>query len=177
MVSRGLVDKTEAEYDGTVCRLLGEMREAGELPWEWIVDNTRWKRRPVTFTGLSGALYALAHNYRRNLWDDAEDYVEIWVEKDALAGVIVEETDPLDVPLMVAKGYTSKSYAYGAARDIADEMERLKRIHIYHLGDSDPSGEDAARDVEAKLRRYIERLRSEGDDIEIHFQRIAVLDE
>ena len=62
MVRRGLVDKTEAEYDGTVCQLLGEMREAGELPWEWIVDNTRWKRRPVTFTGLSGALYALAHN-------------------------------------------------------------------------------------------------------------------
>ena len=61
-------------------------------------------------------LYALAQTYRRNLWDDAEDYVEIWVEKDALAGVIVEETEPLDVPLMVAKGYTSKTYAYGAAR-------------------------------------------------------------
>ena len=89
--------------------------------------------------------------------------------------MIVEETDPLDVPLMVAKGYSSKSYAYGAARDIAGEMERLKRIYIYHLGDSDPSGEDAARDVEAKLRRYTQKLA--GEDVEIHFKRIAVLDE
>jgi hypothetical protein len=35
--------------------------------------------------------------------------------------VLVEETDPLDVPLMVAKGYSSKTYAFCAARDIADE--------------------------------------------------------
>jgi hypothetical protein len=177
MVSRGLVDKTEQEYDGTVGRLLGEMRETDELPWEWIVDNTRWKRRPVTYTGLSGAIYALAHNYRRNLWDDAEDYVEIWVEKDALAGVLVEETDPLDVPLMVAKGYSSKTYAFGAARDIADELERLKRVFIYHLGDSDPSGEDAARDCEVKLRRYTSKLLFDHPEVEIHFKRVAVLDE
>jgi hypothetical protein len=170
-----LVEKTEQEYDGTVGRLLGDMREEGIIPFEWIADNTRWKRRPVTYTGLSHAVWNLAQTYRRNLWDDAEDYVEIWVEKDALAGVIVEETDPLDVPLMVAKGYTSKSYAYGAAQDIADEMERLKRIFIYHLGDSDPSGEDAARDVGAKLQRYTQKLR--GENVEIHFKRIAVLDE
>jgi hypothetical protein len=176
MIVRGLVGKTEQEYDGTVCRLLGEMREDDVIPFDWIADNTRWKRRPVTYTGLSDAVWNLAAGYRRNLWDDAEDYVEIWVEKDALAGVIVRETDPLDVPLMVAKGYTSKSYAFGAAEDIAAEMERLKRIHIYHLGDSDPSGEDAARDVEAKLRRYTQKLRV-GEEVEIHFKRIAVLDE
>jgi hypothetical protein len=176
MIVRGLVGKTEQEYDGTVCRLLGEMREDDVIPFEWVADNTRWKRRPVTYTGLSHALWSMASCYRRNLWDNAEDYVEIWVEKDALAGVLVEETDPLDVPLMVAKGYTSKSYAFGAAQDIAAEMERLKRIFIYHLGDSDPSGEDAARDVEAKLRRYTQKLRV-GEEVEIHFKRIAVLDE
>jgi hypothetical protein len=152
------------------------MREDDVIPFEWVADNTRWKRRPVTYTGLSDAVWNLGAAYRRNLWDDAEDYVEVWIEKDALAGVLIAETDPLDVPLMVAKGYTSKSYAFGAAEDIVSEMERLKRIFIYHLGDSDPSGEDAARDVEAKLRRYTQKLRA-GEDVEIHFQRIAVLDE
>jgi hypothetical protein len=176
-VTRGLIDKTEKEYDATVCRLLGDMREHDLIPFEWIADNTRWKRRPVTYTGLSQAVDALASKYRRNLWEDAEDYVEVWVEKDALAGVIVEETDPLDVPLMVAKGYTSKSYAYGAAQDIAAEMRRLKRILIYHCGDSDPSGEDAARDIEEKLRRYVQRFRRLGESVDLHFERIAVLDE
>jgi hypothetical protein len=177
LVSRGLVDKTEQEYDGTVGRLLGEMSEEDELPWDWIVDNTRWKRRPTTYTGLSDAIWNLRQTYRRNQCDDAEDYVEVCVEKDALAGVLVEETDPLDVPLMVAKGYGSKTAAFGVARDIADELDRLKRVYIYHFGDSDPSGEDAARDCEAKLRRYTTKLLFDHPDIEIHFKRVAVLDE
>jgi len=85
-------------------------------------------------------------------------------EKDALAGVLIEETSVYDVPLMVARGYSSKSYAYEAAKTI----ERIaKPAHIYHLGDLDPSGVDAARDVEAKLRRY-------APNSEIHFNRIAV---
>ena len=82
-MSRGLVDETEQEYDGTVGRLLGEMREEDELPWDWIVDNTRWKRRPTTYTGLSDAIWNLRQTYRRNQCDDAEDYVEVCVEKDA----------------------------------------------------------------------------------------------
>jgi hypothetical protein len=68
---------------------------------------------------------------------------------------------------MVAKGYTSKSFAYEAAKHIATQQ---RPAYIYHLGDSDPSGEDAARDVEAKLRRY-------APDAEIHFKRVAVLNE
>jgi hypothetical protein len=149
---RGLVGMSEQEYDGTVCRLLGEMREAEDIPFAWIIDNSRRRRRPTTFTGLSDAIWNLAQTYRRDLWaDDAEDYVEIWCEKDALAAVVMEETDPLDVRLLVAKGYTSN-------------------IYVYHLGDSDPSGEDAARDVEEKLRRY-------APGVEIHCKRIAVLDE
>jgi hypothetical protein len=166
---RGLVGKSETEYDHTVCRLLGEMREAEAIPFEWIIDNSRWRRRPTTFTGLTDAIWNLAQTYRRDLWADAEDYVEIWCEKDALAGVIMEETDPLDVPLLVAKGYTSKSFAFEAAKNL-EVVGEDRNIYVYHLGDSDPSGEDAARDVEEKLRRY-------ASGVEIHFKRLAVLDE
>jgi hypothetical protein len=56
-------------------------------------------------------------------------------------------------------------------------MERLKRIYIYHLGDSDPSGEDAARDCEVKLRRYTSKLLFDHPEVEIHLKRVAVLDE
>jgi alkylated DNA nucleotide flippase Atl1 len=44
-VSRGVVAKTENEYNRTVGRLLKEMRLAGDLPWSWIVDNTRWMQQ------------------------------------------------------------------------------------------------------------------------------------
>lgn len=151
MVSRGFVDKTEQEYDGTVCRLLGEMREDGRVPWDWVIDNTRWVRRPVTYDELSHAIYSLARGYRRDLWKNADHYVEIWVEKDALAGVLEAETEPLDVPLLAAKGYSSLSFLHAAALNIADLD---KPAYIYHLGDSDPSGENAALVIERDLRKY-----------------------
>jgi hypothetical protein len=161
---RGLIKKAEIEYQQTVVRLLVDMRESGEVPFDWIADNTRWMRKPSTFVGLDAALDNFSKAYRRDLWDATPVYVEVWCEKDALAGVIMEETEPYDVPLMVSRGYASISFLHSAAQVI---QAKDKSAYIYHLGDLDPSGQDAARDIEAKLRRY-------APDAEIHFERVAV---
>ena len=84
-----------------------DLRLRWDLPFEWISDNTRWMRKPQTFESLEAALRHTAAYYRRDLWADNEVYVEIWLEKDALAGVVVDITDEYDVPLMVARGYSS----------------------------------------------------------------------
>jgi hypothetical protein len=161
---RGVIAKDEVEYKRTVVRLLGEMREANEIPFEWIADNTRWMRKPTTFTGLDACLDATSDFYRRNLWAAMPVYVEVWCEKDALAGVLLTETNIYDVPLMTARGYSSISFAYSAARTI---KAKNKPAYVFHFGDLDPSGVDASRDIEAKLRRY-------AGDAEIHFERPAV---
>ena len=160
----GVIAKQEIEYHRTAVRLLGEMREAGDIPFEWISDNTRWVRKPSSFTGVEHCLNSAAEFYRRNLWHSAPVYVEVWVEKDALAGVCLEETKVYDVPLMAARGYSSISFLHSAAQEIA---AKRKPAYIYHFGDLDPSGVDAARDIEAKLRRY-------APSAEIHFERPAV---
>jgi hypothetical protein len=121
-------------------------------------------RKPSSFTGIEQCLETCANSYRRNLWATAPVYVEIWCEKDALAGVIMEETKVYDVPLMVARGYSSISFLHEAAKAIE---AKDKPAYIYHFGDLDPSGVDAARDIEAKLRRY-------APGAEIHFERPAV---
>src|SRR6266700_1026422 len=108
----GCVSKNETEYKQTVMRLLVEMREAGEIPFDWISDNTRWMRKPSTFTGLKSCLDATAEFYRRDLWTSMPVYVEVWCEKDALAGVLMEETKIYAVPLMVARGYSSISFLH-----------------------------------------------------------------
>ena len=161
---RGLIQKIESEYQRTVIRLLVDMRESGEIPFGFIADNTRWQRKPSTFVGLDSALDNFSKAYRRDLWEAMPVYVEVWCEKDALAGVIMEETETYDVPLMVARGYASLSFLHSAAEAIE---AKGKPSFIYHLGDLDPSGQDAARDIEAKLRRY-------APGAEIHFERIAV---
>jgi hypothetical protein len=161
---RGAIKKAEVEYQRTVVRLLGDMRESNQIPFEWIADNTRWVRKPTSFTGVDHALNSTAHFYRRNLWASMPAYVEVWCEKDALAGVLLTETEVYDVPLMVARGYSSLSFLYSAAQAI---KTKDKPTHIYHFGDLDPSGVDAARDIEAKLRRY-------APGAEIYFERPAV---
>jgi hypothetical protein len=121
-------------------------------------------RKPASFTGVEQCLNSTAEFYRRNLWASMPIHIEVWCEKDALAGVLMEETKVYDVPLMVAKGYSSISFLHSSAKAIA---AKDKPAHIFHFGDLDPSGVDAARDIEAKLRRY-------APNAEIHFERPAV---
>ncbi|MGE5756176.1 MAG: hypothetical protein ACM35G_10755, partial [Planctomycetaceae bacterium] len=118
LVSLGTIAKTEAEYKATVVRLMGEMRRAGDVPFGWIADNTRWMRKPATHSSLNGFLRRSAETYRRAIWDNQDAYVEVWLEKDALAGVLIDVTAPWDVPLMVTRGYASLSYLHGAAEII-----------------------------------------------------------
>jgi hypothetical protein len=141
---RNLVEKSEAGY-AKVQTDLAHMRRAGELPYDWLADNTRWQRKPRTFNSVQQALDDTARLYRKALWADADAYVEVWLEKDALAGVVVPITALYDVPLMVARGYASLSFLHSAADYIGDlEVP----THIYHFGDFDPSGVNAAEKIE-----------------------------
>jgi hypothetical protein len=108
------------------------MRRSGQLPYDWLADNTRWQRRPTTYGSVAQALIETAKFYRKWLWRDAGCYVEVWLEKDALAGVVDPVTDQFDVGLMVARGYASLSFLHTAA----DYIGKLDvPTYIYHLGD------------------------------------------
>ena len=160
---RSIIEKTEAGYT-KVQTDLALMRRAGELPYEWLADNTRWQRKPRTFNSVEEALKQTAQLYRKNLWASADAYVEIWLEKDALAGVVWPVTAAYDVPLMVARGYASLSFLHTAAEFIND---LTVPAYIYHLGDYDPSGVNAAEKIEQTLREL-------APYAEIYFVRITV---
>src|SRR6266508_1702064 len=125
----GIVEKTEAGYTKVQTDLV-LMRRAGELPYDWLADNTRWQRKPNTFDSVEDALRETARFYRKALWKDIDAYVEIWLEKDALSGVIYPVTSMYDVPLMVARGYASLSFLYNAAEYI-NSLD--VPAYIYHL--------------------------------------------
>ncbi len=164
MVALGAIAKTDGEYKRTVGRLLLDMRLAGELPFGWIADNTRWMRKPRTYSSWEAALRSTAATYRRALWADQAAYVEIWLEKDALAGVLFEETERWDVPLMVVKGFPSATFLYEAAEAIAAQG---KPAYLYYFGDHDPSGVAITRHVEERLRQF-------APQVALHVERIAV---
>lgn len=167
LVTAGVIEKTEAEYKTTAGRLLIEMRLDGDVPFDWVADSTRWMRKPTTYDSLQDALASTARYYRRAIWRDLPAYVEVWCEKDALAGVLYEETATYDVPLMVSKGYASLTYLHEAAQAI---IAQQKPTFLYQFGDHDPAGVDIPRNIEARLRQF-------APDAEIHFERVAVQSE
>jgi hypothetical protein len=164
LVSRGVIPKTEAAYKSTVLRLAGEMRKAGELPYGWLADNTRMMRKPRSYSGVEDVLRQTAQLYRRSLWNDADAYVEVWSEKDAISGVLFDVTYTWDVPLMVTRGYPSITFLHAAAETISYVG---KPVHLFYFGDHDPSGVDIPRHVEKEIRAM-------APAAEVHFERVAV---
>lgn len=160
---RGIIRKTDGGYDKVQTNLV-QMRRNGLLPYGWLADNTRWQRKPATYHSIDHALADTARFYRKNLWADADSYVEIWLEKDALSGVVMPVTEAYDAPLMVARGYASLSFLHSAAAYI-DTLS--VPTFIYHLGDFDPSGVNAGEKIEQTLRELAPKA-------EIRFERLAV---
>ena len=159
------IDKTDSSYN-KVQRQVLSLRREGRLSYSNISDATRWMRKPRSYDSVEAAIADTARFYRRSLWTDSDSYVEVWCEKDALAGVIYPITSKFDVPLMVARGFASETFCYEA---IAAREGDDRDYYVYYLGDFDRSGQDAARSLEEKLTRL-----AAEDRIDVIFEQIAV---
>ena len=178
LVARGVIEKTEDEYQRTVIRLMTEMRLDGYLPFDWVVDESRRVRIMRTYNSIEHALEETAKFYRRSALEQSDDYVEIWVEKDALAGVMWDVTSDYDVPLMVSRGMPSLTFLHGSALAIRRAEERGKTSYIYQFGDHDPSGVLIPKAIERRLDEicqdldceppYVERIALTKEQIEEH---------
>lgn len=167
LTGNGVIEKSQAEYKNVVVRLCSEMRRSHRLPFSWLADNTRWQRKPDSYSSLSALLENTLATYRRSVWDDQLDYVEIWLEKDALSGVFYKVTGAWDVPLMVTRGFSSLSFLHSAAEEIERQNDAGKSCHIYYFGDHDPSGRVNDRVIERDLRKF-------ANGADFHFRRMAV---
>jgi hypothetical protein len=165
---RGVVPKDEnAGYRPVQAHLL-KMRREGLLDWSFISDATRWMRKPVSYDSLADALETTARAYRRNLWRSQDLRVEVWLEKDALAGVVLEATRRWDVGLMVSRGTSSATFLYEAAQSAREAAEEEGiATYVFTLYDLDAAGERCHRTVERGLREY-------APDAPIMVERLAV---
>lgn len=162
----GLVAKDQKGYKKIQSTLV-RMRRDGDLPYNWIADSTRWMRKPATHNSLEAAIADTAAHYRRAVWSNADIQIEVWLEKDALAGVIYPVTSKYDVPLMVARGFASLSFLHHSAMALKRDG---RPAVIYHLGDSDTSGRDAAAAIERDLKEF-------APELPIQFEILAVTDD
>jgi hypothetical protein len=156
------IDKTDGSYN-KVQRQVLLLRRGGRLPYRNIADLTRWMRKPATFDSVEEALQETARLYRKALWRDAAVYIEIWCEKDALAGIIYPQL--YDVPLMVARGCSSETFCFEAIEARAGDA----RPYLVYYGDFDRAGRDAKAALKEKLVRF---ARERG--VELGFTQLAI---
>jgi hypothetical protein len=153
LVSAGDIPKTEDAY-GKLKRVVRDLREDGTVPWDWLVDHTRSVFAVDTWDGIEDLLTDTARLYRRDLMRQQDVAIQLWAESDSIGSVIAPVADRYTIPTFIGRGYAARGYLWSAARDAVAQHTAGKQVHILHVGDFDPSGEDIYRDVEETLRLY-----------------------
>lgn len=170
-VNRGLVPKSEAKGYRVVQRRLVALRESGEIPYGYIVDGTRYVHGYRRYNDLGEFTTYAAGLYRKDYWAASEVNVEVWLEKDALKGVLSPTVvNECGLDLYVTRGFASITYLQEAAEEIEDDG---RPTYVYVLTDFDPSGVSIAEKVEEELTERapfsditVERLAVNREQIE-----------
>lgn len=153
-VARGWLENDQSQY-ARLGKIVNDARMAGLIDWDYITDRTRNLRGLKHWNSPTQAVEELSKNFRFEKWKDQKNRIEVWIEKDALVGVLQAACEPMDVDYFSCRGYTSVSEVWGAAQRIRSYMEQGQKVTILHLGDHDPSGVDMTRDIKERLWLFL----------------------
>ena len=171
LVSRDIIPNEQKEY-AKLSRLLTEGRMAGFVDWSAIEDRNRVPYIPYSVDDIEDAIEDTINQYRLDRQEGQNNHVELWVEKDALSGVLKRITQKYHIKLVVNKGYSSTSAMYDAYKRFSEKIEDNKKVIILYLGDHDPSGLDMIRDIHQRTCEFLigDSIDPLGDDEIPNFQ-------
>lgn len=165
-VARDLIPNSDRSYKN-LGNAVADGRMAGLIDWMAIEDRGRGIRPWLIEEDEQEVLRDIEGGLALDYWRRQNTYIEVWVEKDALASVIERPCMRYRVPFMPCKGYLSASEAWRAGRRYKRKAEAGRRCILIHLGDHDPSGIDMTRDNGERVSLF-----SSFNDVEI--RRIAL---
>jgi hypothetical protein len=145
-VSRALIANKQSEYK-RLGSIINDARLAGLVDWEAIEDRTRNLKRNSHWNDPGDIMQSVVSSFKLDHWENQQYRVEVWIEKEALVGVIATICDELDVPYFACKGYVSASEMWNASQRFQYVYGDQKPV-VIHLGDHDPSGIDMTRDID-----------------------------
>ncbi len=170
-VARDIIPNLQSEYN-KLGSVINDARLAGLIDWEAIVDRTRNIRSNSHWQSPKEIIDACAKQYRIDRWELQPVRIEVWIEKDALIGVIERICTDLDLAHFSCRGYVSQSEMWSASQRLLKHIDDGQKIIILHLGDHDPSGIDMTRDIDDRLRMFIDGTEDFFDVVEV--KRIAL---
>jgi hypothetical protein len=169
LVSRDVVPNTENSYKA-IGELLNDARLAGLLDWSAIEDRTRNLKGYAHWSSPAERIRQASYGYLRDHWEGQPNRPEVWVEKEALAGIIQRAAGSCDVDWFCCRGYVSQSEMWNAAQRFIKYTEEGQQPIIIYLGDHDPSGLDMTRDIRDRLTMFeadvvVERIALNMDQV------------
>lgn len=167
LVAARAFPKDEREYS-KLCAHLAKWRRSGDIAYDAFVDGTRWHVASTTFDDAADALRDSVTSYRKNLWQDQDHYVEVWVEKDAIMSLVAPVANSWGIPTFPCRGFASISSTYSCAQTFKRAIQKGKTPVILYMGDHDPSG--VAIDVS-----LMKHMGDYGIADEVEFHRVAIL--
>jgi hypothetical protein len=147
-------------------RTVTDARRAGLIDWDAIEDRTRNVNRLPTWDDPPEIITSCAEQYREDLWASQRYRPEVWIEKDALTGVIESVCEEFRVPYFSCRGNVSDSEMYAAGKRFALIDNQGQVPLVLHLGDHDPNGLDMSRDIQDRLVVFARR--------EVEVKRLAL---
>ena len=173
MVARDLIPNTQRSYKNLGV-IVGNARLAGLIDWNSIEDRLRQLVSVSHWSSPAGVIWSAAASYRIDKWENQPCRIEIWVEKDALSGVLTPVARKHDVGFFAARGYPSLSEMYSAGQRFARYARAGQEVHILHLGDHDPSGMDMTRDIQERVSMFAEKSLKVNRPIRPNKQILAI---
>lgn len=135
--------------------ILSKARLGGLIDWAAIEDRLRTLERLATWDTPADIVTACADQFRVDMWADQPRYIEVWIEKDALVGVIEDVCEEWRVPYIACRGNGSQSMLFEAGkRFLGRARDFQQHTLVLHLGDHDPSGIDMTRDNRDRLDMF-----------------------
>jgi hypothetical protein len=165
LVARAIIENNEKSYKN-IGNLISDARLAGLIDWNAIEDRTRNMRGNSHWSTPGNIIDSAAYSYHLDHWKGQKNYVEVWVEKDALVGIVGQICEELDVNYFSCRGYVSQSEMWSAAQRLKRRQDQGQEVVLLHLGDHDPSGKDMSRDIQDRLRIF--------ETYNVEFHRLAL---
>lgn len=166
LVARQIIENSRSAYQA-ISKLLVKARQDGLIAWGWIEDRLRRPRTVSMWSNLSDFAETAKRAYKRDVWATQPNYIEVWLEKDALSGIFENVLATYGITLNVGRGFdgwtsikdAALRYELKASRETAtiEELsakrykQKNRQVTILYFGDFDPSGEDMARSLKERI--------------------------
>ena len=164
----GLIPNMGKNSTGKVSKQLVYARENGDIPWHWIVDETRHAERSAVWDSFDERITQVTKYYRRDNWQEQPHKLEVWSEKGTVRGTIWPVLSEYAVTFRVMHGFGSATTLNSVATMSAYSE---KPLTVLYVGDFDCSGMCMSEiDIPQRMERYsgkatIRRIALTADDV------------